>query len=234
MHRKGQSFSSILLASTSLLLAACGGNQPPPDAAPGETATQPKPPASAPASPASAEAPPASANAAPAATSADAPASPAPEQPAPARHVVDWITGPNVAFTIDYANSEAKPAADRACAAKVGEDPAARAKCVEKERSKFYADVLSFSKDGNRFLLKIYKRDHNSLIEVSTSAIEFGPETDSGVTAKVTSDKGTRPLFVGKKEIPISAPPGSQIELDDPRFGRLVYDAKIGLVDKGQ
>jgi hypothetical protein len=42
--------------------------------------------------------------------------------------------------------------------------------------------------------------------------------------------KGTRPLFRGKNEIVISVPNEYSLEFDDPEFGRLRYDAKIGLI----
>jgi hypothetical protein len=52
------------------------------------------------------------------------------------------------------------------------------------------------------------------------------------VEVDVKSDKGWRPIFAGSKKILIDAPPGSGIELKDPTLGHLVYEAKIGLVNR--
>jgi hypothetical protein len=92
------------------------------------------------------------------------------------RHVVDELTAPNIAYTIDYAASGPKESADKACASK-GEDPQAKAACMEKERAKFVADVLVFEKVGAGLFLMVYKRNGDSLAEVSKSPIEFKNET---------------------------------------------------------
>lgn len=133
---------------------------------------------------------------------------------------------------IRYDDSAPKQAADTACA-KAGDDPDARSQCLEKERSRFIADVLRFHKEDKGTTLTIYRRQGNTLQEVSKSVVELGEQTPERVTLKVKSDKGTRPLFVGKKALTISssADSTSNIELDDPRFGKLIYEARIGLVD---
>ena len=214
---------------------ACGGSKPPaaaapvtmPSAAP-SSATSATP--TVPASGVSVSAP-SDASPSPAASTTVVAEAPTAAEPQERRHVVDELTGPNVAYTIEYSESGPKEAAEKACASKA-DDPRARAACMEKERGRFLADVLVFKKDPKGPYWVIYRRKGDTLAEVSKSAIEFKNETGNGVTVQIKSDKGWRPLFAGSKTVAISAPPGSNIELEDPTLGKLVYEAKIGLVNQ--
>jgi hypothetical protein len=174
---------------------------------------------------------PEAAPAAPAASASSA-AAEVPPAPEPVTPLADRIVASSVAFMIRYDDSAPKQAADATCS-KGGDDPEARAKCMEKERGRFVADVLRFHKDDKGTSLTIYRRQGNALQEISKSIVDFGEQTPERVTLKVKSDKGTRPLFVGKKALTVSssADSTSNIELDDPRFGKLIYEARIGLVN---
>ncbi len=221
-----------------LALVACGGGKPPADAATAKTGPAPGAPTtaaapSASAGPASDGGPTAAPGAAPsAATSAaiEPPSAPA-EPPPETRHVVDELTAPSVAYTLDYGGSGPKQLAEKACAGKA-DDPQARAACMEKERGRFLADVLVFTKDAQGVTWTIYRRNGNNLAEVSRSAIDFKDETGNGVSIHIKKDKGWRPLFAGTKSVVLAAPPGSNIEFQDPTWGHLVYEAKIGLVNQ--
>ena len=216
----------LVAALTLMGAAACGGAAAPtvtpvsasprPSAAPVTSAPEP-----APAAP-TASAPP----------TVSAPVPEAPPEPEPVTPIADRIVATSVAYMIRYDDSAPKQAATTVCA-KGGDDPDARAACMEKERGRFVADVLRFHKDDKAISLTIYRRQGNALQEISKSAVEFGEQAPARVTLKVKSDKGTRPLFTGKKALTVSssADSTSNIELDDPRFGKLVYEARIGLVN---
>jgi hypothetical protein len=133
---------------------------------------------------------------------------------------------------LNYGESAAKGAAEKLCTGRAGEDLGKRAECMEKERERVTADVLVFSKSGKEVFLTVYRRAHNTLTELSKSQVEFAKETDDTVVVKVKSDKGTRPFFAGRKEIFVTAPTGSSLELDEPQWGKLLYEAKIGLITK--
>lgn len=205
----------------------CGGATAPAEAPVAATPA----PSPAPATPAPEPTPaPPSASAPPAATVPAAPE--APPAPEPVTPIADRIIASSVAYMIRYDDSAPRKVADSACA-KTGEDPEAHSKCMEKERGRFVADVLRFHKDDKGTSLTIYRRQGNALQELSKSAVDFGEQTPDKVALKVKSDKGTRPLFAGKKEVTVSssADSTSNIELDDPRFGKLIYEARIGLVN---
>ena len=212
---------------TLLSVAACGGGAMAPTKAPPSAAPSPAATPVAKVAPA----PPPSPSTPPAETAPRAPPQPEPT-PEPVTPVADRILVSSAAYMIRYDDSAPKQAAEAACV-KAGDDPDARSQCLEKERSRFVADVLRFHKDDKETSLTIYRRQGNTLQELSKSVVELGEQTPERLTLKVKSDKGTRPLFAGKKALTISSSNDStsNIELDDPRFGKLIYEARIGLVD---
>jgi hypothetical protein len=141
------------------------------------------------------------------------------------------LTARDVAFLVDYANSAVRQTADADCDKEAKGDPALKGTCLEKAREKFLPDVLRFKKDEQgKLSLIIYKRAGSSLRELYLSSIEFADEGVDSVRVKLTGrEKGTRPLFKSGKNI-VSVPNDYSIELDDPQFGKLTYNAKIGLV----
>jgi hypothetical protein len=142
------------------------------------------------------------------------------------------LTARDAAFLLDYANSDAKRAAETACDKEAKDDAAKRGACLTKARDKFLPDVLKFRKDSEtQTSLLVYKRNASVLRELWVGVVELSePSTDS-VKVKLTGrQKGTRPLWRGRSEVVLSVPNDYSIEFDDPEHGRLRYDAKIGLV----
>lgn len=213
------------LVSAALLLAACGGQpkQEPVAAPPSPkvvSAPPPKPPEPPPAAPVE-EAP---------APLASAPAEPA--EPKRAQKPIDLITSRDAAFLVDYANSDAKAKAQGACEKEAKDDAEKQGVCLTKARDKFLPDVLRFRRDSETVVsLLVYKRTGSALRELWIGVVELSEPSSDSVKVKLTGrQKGTRPLWRGKNEVVISVPNEYSIEFDDPEFGRLRYDAKIGLV----
>src|SRR5687768_17348159 len=227
------------------VLVACGGASPPPVAP--EPASSAAAPAQATGPSVELEMPPGEPEPEPEASSPDkqqpasapaasAPASGASETPpaaetAATRRPIDVLTGPNVAFIVDYGNSQPHEAAEKSCDSEAGDDGAARAECMKKARAAFRADVLYFKKDAQgRFWLTVYERKGSALPELYKARVEFADETPNAVTVRLKEEKGTRPILVGAGKITVSVPNDYALELNDPKFGRLVYGAKVGLV----
>ncbi len=153
----------------------------------------------------------------------------------PSQSPADSLTAARVAFLIDYANSEAKVKAQANCEKDPKkDDPAAKAACMQKARSQFLADVLVFQKDKKGHItLTIYKRNDSELKEVYIAPVSFANETPNSLHIKFTGGgSGQRPLFKNSNSPTISMPNDYTIELEDSEYGKLRYDAKIGLVDK--
>ena len=141
------------------------------------------------------------------------------------------LTAREVAFLVDYANSPVRQAAEAECDKESKGDPALKGTCLEKARDKFLPDVLRFKKDEQgKLSFVVYKRAGSSLREVYLSSIEFADEGTDSVRVKLTGrEKGTRPLFKSGKNV-VQVPNDYSIEIEDPQFGKLTYNAKIGLV----
>ncbi len=219
---------------------ACAGAPPPaaPEAvaaAPTASATKPEAPPEA-ASPAPAVAPAASSDPAPppaASAATEAPATAAEsaaESSRPSRSPIDVLTSADTAFVIDYAGSAPIETARRTCGEKSAGDPELQAKCLSDARAAFKADVIRFRKDGSRWSWTVYKRDGSRLDEVTSGRVDFSEESQSSVKVKFITDKGLRPLFKNKREAVLTVPNDYSFELDDADWGKLEYEAKIGLV----
>ena len=159
-------------------------------------------------------------------------AAPEPAKPERTQKPVAMLTARDAAFLVDYANSDAKQAAQAACEKESKGDAEKQGACLTKAREKFQPDVLRFRKDSEtKVSLVIYKRSGATLKEVWIGAVELSEPSDDTVKVKfVGSQKGARPLWRGKSEVTINVPNEYSIEVDDAEHGKLRYDAKIGLV----
>jgi len=143
----------------------------------------------------------------------------------------DRLFARTVAYMLNYSASSAKEKVANACAAKSGDDPAAQAACVDKERGKLVSDVLVFEKGDKGTSWTVYKRTGNQLVAVGTAQVGICDDTPEKIELKIKSETGSRQLFAGKKQVTILSDSDSSIALDDPQFRKLIYEARIGLMD---
>lgn len=151
----------------------------------------------------------------------------------PSRSPIDVLTSPDTAFLIDYAGSAPIEAARRTCAEKSAGEAEAQAKCLSDARDAFKADVIRFrkeGKDGSRWSWTVYKRAGNRLDEVTSGRVALTETSPSTVNIKFVTDKGMRPLLKNKREAVLTVPNDYSFEVDDADWGKLQYEAKIGLV----
>lgn len=149
-----------------------------------------------------------------------------------ARSPLELITRSDVAFVIDYANSEPRRAAEKACDEEADDDLARRGACLQKARDQFAPDVLRFQREGkSSYRWQVYKRTGSALKEVFVGPVDLVEESPTAVRLKLAGNgRGQRPLFRSAGELRIALPDDSSLELEDPDLGRLLYTAKIGLV----
>jgi len=171
------------------------------------------------------------ATAEPTSEAASAPSAPPPEPPK-IRSPVDILTAPDVAFLIDERGSGLRAIFEVECDKSVKpDDTEAKARCVDKARDKFQPDVLRFRKDEQgKVTLSIYKRLGGTLKEAYVASVVFSEETPEGVKVAISGrEQGQRPLFKSGNFV-VRVPNDYSITLEDPKFGELSYDAKVGLV----
>lgn len=159
------------------------------------------------------------------------PSAPADDGPKPTRTPMDILTAPDVLFLFSFNDSEAKQVAEDKCDKKAGNDPKKKNECMAGERKNFPPDGHRFKKEpsGQWWWITV-RQNGNRLVTMHKIPFEFGEETPTSVTLKPTGkDKGSAPMNVPAKVV-FEVPNDYQIALKDPKLGRLVFQAKIGVV----
>jgi hypothetical protein len=158
-------------------------------------------------------------------------AAPADDGPKATRTPTDILTAPDVVFLFSFNDSEPKAAADAKCAKKAGDNAKKMNECVAAERKNFPADGYRFKKDekGQWWWITVRQKG-NRLVALHKIPVELGEETKTSVTLKpVGKDKGSAPMSPPAK-IVFEVPNDYQIAVQDPKAGRLVFQAKVGVV----
>jgi hypothetical protein len=219
-----------------LLLIACGGSSHPPESAksadsadtPTEEADDAKP---ADGADADTDKP---ADDAESADSKPADKKPAdkPESGGPkaTRSAQDILTAPDVVFLFSFNDSDVKQTADSKCSATSGNDAKKMNQCMAKARKGFDVDGYQFKQKGNKWYWLTLRTKGKVLSTMHKFEIEFGPEKEGSVTFKAKGkDSG-----IGRSNTPASVtfevPNDYQIVMNDPKLGKLVYEAKIGIL----
>jgi len=210
-----------------LLLVACGGSPPP--------AESPKPAEEASTDKAE-EKPDSESSDTPDAEKADAKKADtkSSDGPKPSRSAQDILTAPDVVFMLSFNDSDVKQAAENKCSASSGNDPKKMNGCMAKARKAIDIDGYQFKEvDGKWFWLTL-RTQGKTLHTLHKFEVEFGPETPGSVTIKPKGkDLGSAP---GRTPAPVTVqvPNDYQISLNDAKLGKLVYEAKIGLLTQGK
>jgi hypothetical protein len=223
-------FSVFLPSITLGLLVACGGSAPPaetPKAADSSAEDTPKDkPDGGDADAGDAD----KGDAKPDAKKADA--KPADTSPKPTRSAQDILTSPDVVFMVSFNDSDVKQAADSKCTASSGNDPKKMNQCMAKARKSLDIDGYRFKqKDGQWWWLTL-RTQGKAIHTLHKFQIDFGPEKEGSVTIKPKGkDLGVAP---GRTPGPltIEVPNEDQIIINDPKLGKLVYEAKIGIASE--
>lgn len=222
------SLLASLVALSAIALTACGGSQPPP-----------KEPSSAgsaaPEAPKADEATDASKTSETSETKPDT--AKKDEKPADTsgpevkRTAKDIITAPEVTFMFNFNESEPKEKAEKDCTASSGNNPKKMALCMKKANSKFHADGMQFKKDDKGEWVWITLRRTGSKITVLHKVhIDFAEDKPDSVLIKTSGkDLGRGGGKVPSEQL-IEVPNEFEIAVKDPTYGRMVYEAKIGIM----
>jgi hypothetical protein len=152
--------------------------------------------------------------------------------PKPTRTAQDIITAPDVSFVFSFANSEVGEKAEASCAKKSKDNPKKQNQCMAKERKEIVADIQNFTKDkAGKFWWTIARMQGSKLRTLHKIQVEFADDKADSVTIKpVGKDRGTKPWGNPPAKVVIKVPNEFSMELDDPTYGKMVYEAKIGIV----
>ena len=159
-------------------------------------------------------------------------AKPASDGPKPSRSAQDIITAPDVVFMLSFNDSDVKQAAETKCTASSGNDPKKMNGCMAKARKAIDIDGYQFKEVGGKWFWSTLRTQGKTLHTLHKFEIEFGAETPTSVTIKPKGkDLGSKPGHT-PASVTVQVPNDYQISLDDPKLGKLVYEAKIGLLSQ--
>jgi hypothetical protein len=199
-----QSFLSLTLVAAAL--AACGGAAKPAEPPPAPKVEAPPPP------PPKAE-------------------EPAPEPPK-GPSVQDQLATPDKAWVLNFQSSALYDKAAATCDEKLKEKPQERAKCISKARDGITADAFEFTKDdAGRDVWVVYRTKSSRLLKIYTVPVEFGEQKGDTVSIKKAGKAtGTPPLFADASAFDVKLTSEYSLELEEPKFGRLAYDARLHFI----
>lgn len=211
-----------------VLVAACGGGSKPAEAPPEEKSASPESAPEKTDKPAADKADGTKADAKPETAKASPPVD---DGPKATRTPTDILTAPDVLFLFSFNDSDPKQAADTKCTKKAGADAKKMNECMAAERKAFPSDGYRFKKDekGQWWWITV-RQNGNRLVALHKIPVELGEETATSVTLKPTGkDKGSAPMSPPSKVV-FEVPNDYQIAIKDPKAGRLVFQAKVGVV----
>ncbi len=215
---------TLTLIWVTSMLAACGGSQPEAKEPPNEEAKASSE-EKAPPSDDKAEAPsPTKSDKKPEAASASE-SSTSSADSKPKRSLKDMLTAQRALFVFSFTSSDMHQAAEEKCGKKAGDDPKKKADCMTKASAQFDADALQFTEQGEtKGEWLTLRRKGNTLKTLHKVDVEFGKETDKSITL----------VLKGGKEVVIEVPNESEIVLNDPKNGKMVYELKLGLIGESE
>jgi cytoskeletal protein RodZ len=156
------------------------------------------------------------------------------EEKKPLRSAKDIITRQDVLFVFSFTASEPHQVAEKKCAEKSGDDPKKKADCMSKAGQSFDGDGMAFTEVDGKWWWLTVRRKGTGLVTLHKVEIDFGDDGEKQITIKPHGpDKGTKPGGL-PKELVIEVPSESEIAVTDPKQGRLVYEAKMGLMGKNE
>jgi hypothetical protein len=145
------------------------------------------------------------------------------------RSAQDILTAPDVVFMLSFNDSDVKQAADSKCTASSGNDPKKMSACMAKARKSLDVDGYRFKqKDGDWWFLTLHT-EGKKVKTLHKFAVDFGPEKDGEVTLKPKGKDMSTASGRVPGPITIQVPNEYQIILTDPKLGKMVYEAKIGV-----
>lgn len=144
----------------------------------------------------------------------------------------DYLTAPDVVFMYSFKESDAKDKAEKECSDKTKGDQEKQASCMVAAQKKFGADGYHFEQDDQgKWWWETVKFKGSAITYLHRIPIEFGKETEKTISVKpIGKDEGKGPKGYVPAEVVFEVPNAYQIIQSDPDDGKIVFEAKIGLL----
>jgi hypothetical protein len=149
------------------------------------------------------------------------------------RPPLELLTGNNVVYVFNYAESPIGESAKQRCETENTDDPGAARQCLAKARSKIPVESVRFVKDPHgQYWWVTYNNYKGNLLKWHKIQFLPGKEGEDTVKLNLTGkDKGIAPLAKVPATLKIDLPNDYSIVISDPEHGAMHYDAKIGMLE---
>jgi hypothetical protein len=149
------------------------------------------------------------------------------------RPPLELISIPNVVFIFNFKESEVGLAAKSRCDEEAPDDPREHRACLDKARGKVPVEFTRFVKDDSgQWWWVTYNKYKGNLLKYHKIQFTPGEETAESIVLKpFGKDKGIAPMAKVPRTLQIDLPNDYSIVLHDREFGKMVFDAKIGLME---
>ena len=148
------------------------------------------------------------------------------------RPPLELLTGNNVVYVFNFSGSAKGEAAKAQCEGQG--DPGAVRACLAAEREKVAVENIRFVKDAHgQYWWVTYNKYKGNLLK--WHKIQFMPGKEDADTIALTlvgKDKGIAPMARVPASLKVELPNDYSIVVSDPEYGNMLFDAKIGLMDK--
>ncbi len=140
-----------------------------------------------------------------------------------------------VYFDLSFMASDVHDAAEKKCSKKAGDDLAKKAKCMSHESDAVAWNGMAFRRGPEgKWWWYTLRRTGAKMVPLHKIQIEFTDDSDHSVTLKTSGrDEGSKPGGLPSKVV-IEVPSESQIVVTDRKYGKMVYNAKMGLFGKDE
>jgi hypothetical protein len=148
------------------------------------------------------------------------------------RPPIELLTNSNATYMLNFPESEAGKTAKQECE-EAGGDRGEITACIQKARAKIPIESLRFVKKGGEYWWITLNRYKGNLMKWHIIQFQVGEEKLDWVALKpMGKDKGIAPMARVPRKLEIELPNDFSIVMSDPEYGKLAFDAKIGLFDE--
>lgn len=148
------------------------------------------------------------------------------------RTAKDIVTAPDVIFMFSFNQSDIKEEFEKQCDKAAHDNPKKRADCMTKAKKKIDFDGIQFKQEKGTWYWLTISRKGKTLTNLHKVPIEFGKEDEHSIVLKPIGKDEGKARGGAPGETKVEVPNEYEIAIQDPKLGRMVFEAKIGLTDK--
>jgi hypothetical protein len=144
----------------------------------------------------------------------------------------DILTAPDVIFMFSFNQSDIKQEFEKQCDKEANDNPKKRADCMTKAKKKIDFDGIAFKQEKGSWYWLTISRKGKVLTNLHKVPIDFGKEDEHSIVVKPNGKDEGKLRTGAPGETKIEVPNEYEISIKDPKLGKMVFEAKIGLTDK--